>query len=105
LVLFSVPFSVASVFYIVRKKFIKSKLKSVAYVVEEICLTIVIFCAIVLVFKRDNNSLQLRDYKIYSRTIAIAVVIAVLFEVVSTVILVIMDLREWCRSRGKKKAE
>jgi hypothetical protein len=89
LMIFSIPFSVILVYKIMKDKFIKSRVKSVAYIVEEVCLTVVLFCAAILVFRKNNGSLKLNDYKIFSSTIGYAVIIAVIVEILSTLILAI----------------
>lgn len=70
---------------------------------EEVCLTIVIFCASVLVIKKDNGTLKLKDYKIFSKTIGYSVIFAVLVEIITAVTLAIQDLIKWKKEKNKKK--
>lgn len=76
-----------------------------AHLIEEVCFTIIVICATVLIFKDNNGTLKLNDFETYSKTIAYTVVVAVLVEISSMIFGAISSLVQWIKNKKRVKSK
>lgn len=98
--MFLTPMSSLTIYHLVKHKFLESKLDTITTIITETCTIIVVVFMMLMCLQTRNGSANANTTKYYSFIVAFAIILAVFTEIISTIIMLVENIKDLC---SKKK--